>query len=350
VHDGLRVLDADAHVVEPGGLFGDAAPPGIALLDLPDSTPMVPCGEIDRVRDQMEHGFDAPSYLRALDVEGIDAVVLYPSLGLFVPFQPQLDAAGSAAACRAYNDWIASYCETAPERLHAVGLVPYIDVASAAAEAARCADLGLLGVLVRPNFLYGRALGSRDNDPFYDVLAERALVLAVHEGLGLQGSTIGSDRFTSFVGRHACSHPLEQMTAMASLFLEGVCERHPSLRIAFLESGTGWLPYWLSRLDGHREWMADTECAGLSMSPSEYFARQCVISTDPDDELVASAAAVVGSDHVMWASDFPHPDALYPDAVSSFLGEAKETGLAGDDLAGVLWDTAVRFYGLDIRG
>jgi predicted TIM-barrel fold metal-dependent hydrolase len=350
VHDGLRVLDADAHVVEPGGLFGDAAPPGQPLLNLPDTTPMIPCGEPGRVADQMEHGFDAPSYLRALDVEGIDAVVLYPSLGLFVPFQPHLDTAGSVAACRAYNDWIASYCATASDRLHAVGIAPYIDVASAAAESARCADLGLVGVLVRPNFLYGRPLGSRDNDAFYDVLEERRLVLAVHEGLGLQDSTIGSDRFTSFVGRHACSHPLEQMTAMASLFLDGVCERHPSLRIAFLESGTGWLPYWLSRLDGHREWMADTECAGLSLSPSEYFARQCVISTDPDDELVATAAAVVGSDHVMWASDFPHPDALYPEAVSSFLAEAKETGLEGDDLATVLWDTAVRFYGLDIGG
>ena len=347
MRDGLRVLDADAHVVEPGGLFGDAAPPGIAFLDLPDATPMIPCGEMERVQDQMDHGFDAPSYLRALDLEGIDAVVLYPSMGLFVPFQPQLDAAASTAACRAYNDWISSYCETAPDRLHAVGLVPYIDVARAATEARRCRELGLVGVLVRPNFLYGRALGSRDNDPLYEALAESGLVLAVHEGLGLQGSTIGADRFTSFVGRHACSHPLEQMTAMASLLLEGACERHPWLHIAFLESGTGWLPYWLSRLDGHREWMADTECAGLSLSPSEYFARQCVISTDPDDDLVASTAAVVGADHVMWASDFPHPDALFPDAVSSFLGEAKETGLAGD-LSTVLWDTAVRFYDLHI--
>jgi predicted TIM-barrel fold metal-dependent hydrolase len=340
------VFDADAHVVEPGGLFGDAAPPGKPLLDLPATTPMVPCGDADRVRDQMDHGFDAASYLRALDVEGIDAVVLYPSLGLFVPFQPDLDARGSATACRAYNEWIASYCEAGPARLHAVGLVPYVDVALATEEARRCADLGLVGVLVRPNFLYGRSLGDRGNDPVYDALDERGLVLAVHEGLGLQGSTIGSDRFTSFVGRHACSHPLEQMTAMASLFLEGVCERHPALRIAFLESGTGWLPYWLSRLDGHREWMAETECAGLSLSPAEYFSRQCVISTDPDDDLVATATAVVGADHVMWASDFPHPDALYPSAVSSFLEEAKETGLDDDDLDRVLWETAAAFYRL----
>jgi len=139
------------------------------------------------------------------------------------------------------------------------------------------------------------------------------------------------------------------MTAMASLFLEGVCERHPSLRIAFLESGTGWLPYWLSRLDGHREWMADTECAGLSLSPSEYFARQCVISTDPDDELVATAAVVVGSDHIMWASDFPHPDALFPDAVDHFLDDMASTAVEPDRLDAVLWETPARFYGLAQR-
>ena len=350
MRDGLRVLDADAHVIEPGGLFGDAAPPGIAFLDLPDTTPMVPCGDMARIQDQMDHGFDAASYLRALDVEGIDAVVLYPSMGLFVPFQPHLDAAGSAAACRAYNDWIASYCAEGAGRLHGVGIVPYIDVSLAAAEARRCHDIGLVGVLVRPNLLYGRPLGSRENEPLYAAVEESGIVLAVHEGLGLQGaaSTIGSDRFTSFVGRHLCSHPLEQMTAMGSLFLEGVCERHPSLRVAFLESGTGWLPYWLSRLDGHREWMADSECKELSLAPSEYFARQCIISSDPDDDLVATTVSAVGADHVVWASDFPHPDALFPDAVSSFLGEAAEHGLAGDDLSAVLWDTAVRFYGLNL--
>jgi predicted TIM-barrel fold metal-dependent hydrolase len=346
---GRRVLDADAHVVEPAGLFGDDAPPGVAFLDLPPTTPMIPCGDPDAVADQMEHGFDAASYLRALDREGIDAVVLYPSIGLFVPFQPAMDAHASARACRAYNDWIASYSAEAPARLHGVGLVPLVDVELAADEARRCADLGLVGVLARPNYVYGRTLGSPENDVFYDVLEDTGLVLAVHEGLGLPGggSTIGGDRFTGFALRHACSHPLEQMTAMASLFLEGACERHPSLRVAFLESGTGWLPYWLSRLDDHREWLAGSECSGLSLAPSEYFSRQCVISTDPEDDLVSSVIPVVGADHVMWASDFPHPDALFPNAVTSFEQEAGEHGLGGEELATVLWDTAVRFYRLD---
>jgi uncharacterized protein len=153
----------------------------------------------------------------------------------------------------------------------------------------------------------------------------------------------------TFAVRHAMSHPMEQMAAMASLIVEGALERHPGMRVAFLESGTGWLPYWLARLDGHAEWMHDTETADLSLTPSEYFARQCIISTDPDDPLAAWVVSQVGADHVVWASDFPHPDAMYPDAVTSFLKESAEHGLDGDDLDAVLWDTPVRFYRLEER-
>jgi len=136
--------------------------------------------------------------------------------------------------------------------------------------------------------------------PLYDALEETGLVLAVHEGLGVRGApTIGRDVSETFAVRHAMSHPMEQMAAMASLMLEGALERHPAMRVAFLESGTGWLPYWLARLDGHAEWMRDTETAGLSLSPSEYFARQCMISTDPDDPLAAWTVSQVGADHVV---------------------------------------------------
>jgi predicted TIM-barrel fold metal-dependent hydrolase len=70
-----------------------------------------------------------------------------------------------------------------------------------------------------------------------------------------------------------------------------------------------------------------------------------VICTDPDDPLAAWVVGEVGADHVMWASDFPHPDALYPNAVVAFRQESDEHGLAGDDLATVLWDTPRRVYG-----
>jgi predicted TIM-barrel fold metal-dependent hydrolase len=282
-----------------------------------------------------------------MDVEGIDAVVLYPSMGLFVPFRPALSPRESADACRAYNEWIAGYCSEDPSRLAGIGVVPTVDPPLAAAEAGHCAELGLPGVMVRPNALYGRDLGDPAFDPLYDAVEASEMTLSVHEGLGVLGPTIGRDRAESFVRRHLMSHPLEQMAAMGSLVLDGALERHSTMRVAFLESGTGWLPYWLARLDGHAEWMHETETRGLALTPSEYFARQCVICTDPDDPLAAWVVSQVGADHMMWASDFPHPDAVYPEAVQSFLAECAEHGLGGADLDAVLWDTPARFYGLN---
>jgi len=344
---GIPILDADGHVVEPGHVFADVLPEGADVFDLPATTPYEMCGDLELLRDQLDHGFDAASYLRAMDAQGIDAAVLYPSMGLFVPFLPELDLDGAATACRAYNDWIATYCATDPQRLAAVGVVPR-DPGRAAQEARRAAELGLVGVLVRPNHLDAEYLDAPAWAPLYDALEETDGVLAVHEALGVRsGTTIGSDRFSSFAARHTCSHPLEQMTAAVALLLGGVLERHPRLRVAFLESGTGWLPYWLARLDDHREWMRESECSDLSLSPSEYFARQCVISSDPEDVLAAFTIAQVGADHVMWASDFPHPDAAFPDAVDEFLEVIPELDDAGR--RAVLWETPLRFYGLSER-
>jgi predicted TIM-barrel fold metal-dependent hydrolase len=346
MRNGRRILDADAHVIEPGGIFGDAHRFGVNPIHIPDTTPTDACGGAD-LADQWENGWDAPSYLRAMDAQGIDAAVLYPSIGLFVPFQADITAAQSAAACAGYAEWVAAYCDTAPLRLAAVGIAPTVDPARAVIEARRAARLGLVGMLVRPNHLYGRNLGDPAFDPLYDEMAGLGLVLAVHEGLGVDGPTTGADRFGSFVGRHACSHPMEQMTAMASLVLDGVLERHPGLRVAFLESGTGWLPYWLDRLDDHVSWMSATETAGLSLSASEYFSRQCAISTDPEDRLAAFTAARVGADHLLWASDFPHPDAEFPGAVDEF--ERHNPELDGAALDALMWSSPAEFYRLADR-
>jgi predicted TIM-barrel fold metal-dependent hydrolase len=341
-----RVLDADAHVIEPAGVFGPAHALDRNPMDLPATTPFVACGGAD-LTDQWDHGFDAPSYLRAMDAQDIDAVVLYPSIGLFVPYQPELTAAESLDACARYDDWVAQYCAHDEQRLAAVGIAPLADPERAAAETRRAGALGLVGMMARPNHLYGRNLGDRAYDPFYDALEETGLVLAVHEGLGLRGATIGRDRFDSFALRHACSHPLEQMAAMASLVLDGALERHPNLRVAFLESGTGWVPYWLARLDDHRAWMAGSETAGLTLSASEYFVRQCIVSSDPEDRLVANSVQALGAERIVWASDFPHPDAEFPGAVAEFCEHAG--ALDRRALDAVFWTTPLRFYGLESR-
>jgi predicted TIM-barrel fold metal-dependent hydrolase len=347
VISGFKVLDADAHVVEPPQVFAAWAEHGTASMELPEDTPFNMCGDLELVRDQLDHGFDAPSYLRAMDAQGIDAAVVYPSIGLFVPFLPALGAKGSAAACRSYNEWLGEWCGHDPSRLAGVGLVPLVDVDLAVREAQLARDAGLVGVLARPNHLYERNLG----DPYYDELwaacAELGLTVSVHEGMGLPaaaGPTIGGARFTGFAARHALSHPMEQMATMASLVLDGALERHPELLVAFLESGTGWLPYWLARLDDHIEWLTPGQ-----PSATELFERQCVISSEADDDCIATVVDHIGPDHVLWASDFPHPDALYPGAPAAFLHECEEQGVPEDDVRTILWDTPLAFYALESR-
>jgi uncharacterized protein len=225
-----------------------------------------------------------------------------------------------------------------------VALVPLIDVELAISEAKRAKSMGLVGVLARPNHLYGRNLGDAAYDPLWAACVEHGLTVSVHEGLGLRGPTIGSDRFTSFATRHALSHPMEQMAAMASLVLDGAFERHPELRVAFLESGTGWLPYWLARLDDHLEWLTPGR-----PSATELFDAHCVISTEADDDCVGMVVEWMGPEYVMWASDFPHPDAVYPGAANAFLHECQEQNVSEDDVRVILWDGPMAFYGLDER-
>lgn len=343
--DGRRIFDADGHVIEPPHVFKSWTGSRIPI-DLPDTTPTTPCGDFALLQDQFDNGFDAASYARAMDAQGIDAAVLYPSIGLFVPFLPNLSAAESVDACRSYNEWIASYCAEVPGRLFGAGILPLADPTAAEKEVAWCADAGLVAMMARPNHLYGRNLGEDVYDPAYAAIAAAGLVLSVHEGLGLMNQpVIGASRFDSFAARHALSHPMEQMAAMTSLIFDGAMERNPSMKVAFLESGTGWLPYWLHRLDEHCEWMAETECDELELTPSEYFARQCAISSEAEDALCASVIEAVGSDHVMWASDFPHPDAIFPDSARCFIDNIG----AGADADAVLWDTPVSFYGLEAR-
>jgi predicted TIM-barrel fold metal-dependent hydrolase len=349
VLDSRRVFDADGHIIEPGGLFarwtGERLP-----LDLPPTTPMTPCGSFELLKDQFDHGFNTASYVRAMDAQGIDVAVVYPSIGLFAPFLPELNPSESVDACRAYNEWIAEYCAASAGRIFGAGILPLVEPDAAAKEAARCAADGLVAMMARPNFLYGRNIGELAYDAVHATIEEIGLVLAIHEGLGLRGQpTIGADRFSGFGARHALSHPMEQMAAMTSLVFDGALERHPNLRVAFLESGTGWLPYWLHRLDEHHEWMAETELDWLELTPSEYFGRQCVISSEAEDALCASVVAAFGADHVMWASDFPHPDAVFPDSAREFTENLAAHGTSADDTDAVLWSTPLDFYRLRDR-
>jgi predicted TIM-barrel fold metal-dependent hydrolase len=375
MRNGLEVVDADGHVQEPADLWDKymderyyeyrpridpaATDNGLTVLGHAMIRPFIPEPGSDfrrvlvaqwneRFEKQFSHGFTSESYIEAMDAEGIDVMVLYPGRGLYAASMGEMDGGLSSAICRAYNRWLAEFCARDSRRLVGVGLVALHDPALATAEARYAiATLGHRGIMIRPNPVFGRNLDDPAYDGFYAEVASLGAPLGVHEGSGVWMPEYGVDRWpSSNLINHTLCHPMEQMAAVCSMTAGGVMERHPQLRVGFLEAGGGWLPYLLERLDEHAEMYGaiPSETGHLTMAPSEYFRRQGWISCEPDERALRLVADTVGADRMLWASDYPHPDAEFPGAVDKLM---RAKGLDDEELRLFSGASAKVFYGLD---
>ena len=197
-------------------------------------------------------GFDPHARIVDMDADGIDAAFLYPSLGLFAG--AVADPGLAAAMCRAYNRWLADYCKPYPDRLFGVAMLPMqsVDLAIEEMRYAREA-LGMRGGFLRPNPYHGNKMISDPMyEPFWTMAEELDFSIGFHEGSTTAMPTVGVDRFEADrAARHMISHTMEMMLAAMSVIWGGVVDRHPRLRVAFLESGGGWIAPWLDRMDRH---------------------------------------------------------------------------------------------------
>lgn len=270
--------------------------------------------------------------LADMDRDSINESVLYPTLLLSFQSQHPLDLV--VAQCQAYNDWLTDHVAESGGRLHGVAVLPQRDPEAAAAEIRRVAGRpGIVGVQVRPNPVVDwKPL----NDPVYDVLWRAAsgagLTVGFHplmsadlpgavQGLRLAhlGTTevpvqdeadIAVDNifFTQMIG-----NPVDMMNTLTFMVAGGVLDRFPDLRVVFLETNGGWIVPWLERLDHHAH-IYGWDVPWLKEEPSAIFRRQCWISFDADESTIAFTAGspLVGPDRIIWATDYPHPDAKIP--------------------------------------
>src|SRR5207245_984339 len=159
----------------------------------------------------------------------------------------------------------------------------------------------ITSVCLRTNPVKCRTLYDPYDDRLYKTLQDFGAPLMVHEGSGAYLPTAGADRFPGqWFFTHTVSHPFEQMLASLSLICKGTLERHPDLQVVFLESGAGWLPYWLWRMDEHYE-ILPFQVAWLKMKPSDYFRRQCYTSCEPDDTRLGEVIEAIGAERGLFA-------------------------------------------------
>ncbi len=317
MHNDMRVLDGDGHVLEPWSAWSSLPEPyrpaavtdgdgldhvliggqevfvaRLGQMGQPGTDVGAPSGPVP-MQEARAGAYDPVARLVDMDSEGIDEVVLYPTIGL--GFWGIQDPKAATAVARAYNDWLAGYCAAAPDRLFGAAMVPFQDPDAAVKELRRARDeLGFVSAFVRPNPCLGRTLVDPSNDRFWEEAESLGMTVAIHEGFQNAVPPLGSDRTpTNVLVLHACSHTLEQMLACAQLIGLGILERHPALRFVFLEAGGGWAPYWLERLD-HQVPSYHRYAPPMSLLPSEYFARQCWVSFEVDEPTLPALAPFIG--------------------------------------------------------
>jgi predicted TIM-barrel fold metal-dependent hydrolase len=294
---------------------------------------------------QLKEGESAAGQLTDMDRNGIDVAVMLPTYAPFLVFNDEIPAARSRAYAAAYNRWLRDLCAVAPDRMLPAALLSRHDPELIVSDLEHELAAGCRAVVLRPNPVLGRTLGSPDYARFWACCEYHGLPVLLHEGTHTRVATAGADRYTTHFGQHACSHPMEAMMALLSLIEGGVMEAHPHLRFAFLESGCGWLPYWLWRLDHveYAQYAAEVRTR-VRRAPSEYFRRQCWIALEPAEALLQAAVGEIGASHVVFGTDFPHLD-----HETGIVGElmARRRELGDVALRAILWDNPCRLMGID---
>ena len=390
----MYTVDADGHVMEPANVWsermdrnrwGDWIPRYVAEDD--DGRESWYVGGVRRVAGSAIFGcsagydpeellgrnwkyteghpgaWDPVARIEVMDAEGIDATVLYPSIALmFGPLDPipaVRDVQFALACQQAYNDWIAEYCAAAPSRLFAMAAVPLQDIELAVAETRRAVgELGLSGVFVRSAAAVDDLPFNHPvYDPFWECCQELGVPVALHPATHIdfpnaarKFGLLQESENISVVNKEpspmrggsamsiAVGAPIDAMVCMARMLMGGVCERFPRLRTIVLESGGGFLGPLLHRMDDEVK-SNPRERAWLSLLPSEYFRRQCYTSFEPDDPTLPLLADLIGAEQVLWASDFPHSDAVYPGSTRALyenlagVDDATRSAIAGENAA-----------------
>ncbi|MFE9500624.1 amidohydrolase family protein [Streptomyces collinus] len=311
------VIDGDGHVFEDIPAIWEYFPTNWRNRLAPIMKELFP--PLDHLHHSLtsipEGSFQDPGsqgWVNALDALNFAAAVLYPTQGLAIGRTTDADLA--VTTCAAYNDWLTHAYLALDPRLKGVALLPLQDPQAAAAELDRTVSgLGFVGGLLPTTGLKSH-LGDSLYWPVYEKASRLGCSLSVHGG-GHSG--MGFDHFNVFAGTHALGHPVAIAAALAGMTFNGVFQKFPEARFAFLEGGVGWFAMAMERFDESFEAFPPINPRGklLDMPPGQTVSdhiRQrmntghLVIGVEGEEPLLGWAVREYGNTGFMYTSDYPH--------------------------------------------
>lgn len=290
---------------------------------------------------------DPVARLEDMDIDQVEAEVLYTDVQGGAGFYEAGSNEAIGATFQAWNSAAVEFASHDPKRLLAVYLVPIHDIDLGVKEVERLADEGARALQLP---LYPLDLGfapywDKVYDPLWATIAERGLTISQHVGIMsylLEGT--GAYDPTPPKAILQSLPPIFMAETLAGWVVSGIFERHPNLRVVLVESGLGWIPYMLERLDRmkHRHgW--DHFDMPISELPSFYWHRN-MAGTFEEDELGVFLRDRIGIENLMWATDYPHPDSTWPESQTVIREHFAD--IEPDDMRAIVGGNAARMYGL----
>ncbi|MGE0878394.1 MAG: amidohydrolase family protein [Acidimicrobiia bacterium] len=289
-------------------------------------------------------GTDPVERLKDMDIDGVEAEILYIGSGGASYYDLGAD---HIEAFRASNSAAIEWASLDPKRLMPVYLLPIVDVAVAVKEVERiAAEHGKAVQLpLVPREVGAPPYWDPSYDPLWDILSATGIPISQHVGSNEYLNTIMAEDQTPFKGIFQSLPPMFMSECVADWTVSGVLERWPNLKIVLVESGIGWLPYYLERLDTmvtNHGWntFADNP---LKEKPSFYWHRN-MAATFEQDLIGVRNRYEIGVENLMWATDYPHPDSTWPNS-QAVLREHFE-GVPADEVELIAAGNAARIYNL----
>lgn len=279
--------------------------------------------------------------IKDLDRDGVDAEVIYGILGAAGRLNDR-DAANEML--RIYNDWLKDFCSHYPDRHIGLACLPYGDIDAAVAEVHRVARRGGLRGLELSCSWDMEPMWHPMWEPLWKAVHEVQLPLHFHTFPNMPPDTIA--KHPGRVGRSVfftivSGFQMNLVNILAAVIAANVLERYPNIRIAFGESGCGWIPYALDRMDF--EWEDRFTDLGLKMKPSDYWRRQCK-ATFQYDRIGTKLIEEMGAESLMWGSDYPHGDGVWPHSDQYIKEQFRD--VSPEVTRMITCTNAAKFYGL----
>jgi predicted TIM-barrel fold metal-dependent hydrolase len=286
---------------------------------------------------------DARQRLADMDADGVEASSSYCEVSAFRYLYLVKD--GAAEATRAFNTALAEFASADPKRLLVSYQIPIHDMDLAVGEVRWAAANGCksLQLPVFPNELGLPDYWHERYDPLWSAIQDTDLPVCLHIGLKLSLEDIARRDPTPQRAIFTSMVPMATAEALGMWVLTGLLERHPHLKVIFVEPGIGWVTWWLNFVDDMAA-RQGYEFPTLKQAPSDYFRRNIHLTFIDEPDVVRQARDCLGVRNVMWSSDYPHPVSSWPDSRATV--ERLFAGVPEDERDLICFANAARVWNL----